>query len=198
MDGKYCIQSSFENKIPEIKKYHPYMFEIINNLTQFNDVTLDFINKNYNKIFPQNSRVIGVNVRGIAYGSQRYFRHVRQPSINEIIELVKEKLDEWEMEYIYFACELEAHVERMKEEFGEKVLYLNRMRYVEDHKPDEANPLYISGMRRQVNLEYLTEMVMLSKCNALISGISSGEKAAIIWNNHNYEHIKIISHGLWS
>ena len=105
------------------------------------------------------------------------------------------------MEYVFIACELESVIEIIKCKFGEKVLNLPRLRYKKSPKRGDVekglDPLYVPGQKYQTNLDYLTEMVLLSRCTALLAAMSSGVRVAIIWNNCRYENMKIFENGLW-
>lgn len=84
---------------------------------------------------------------------------------------------------------------------GEKVLVLPRLRYSVSPKRGDVekglDPLYLPGRKYQTNLDYVTEMVLLSRCNSLLAAMSSGVRCALIWNNNQYENIRIFENGLW-
>lgn len=165
-------------------------------LFPFNDVTEERIEGKMKEIFPQGKKILGVSVRATSYGIKSISRHPKQPTLGGIIDTVKKKLVDWEIDYIFFTCESEEVVNIMREEFGERLLYLERLRYKELPQV-ENNPLYAPGQKYQTNLDYLTEMALLSRCNSLIAGMSGGVRAAIIWNEGRYENIEIFDTGLW-
>lgn len=105
------------------------------------------------------------------------------------------------MEYVFITCEYAPLIERFNNVLGDKVIYLPRKRYVTPPKRGDVekklDPLYVPGQKYQTNLDYLTEMVLLSRCNSLLAAMSSGTRAAIIWNAGKYEHMQIIENGLW-
>ena len=90
-------------------------------------------------------------------------------------------------------------VDAMKEAFGDYLIVLPRLR---DHltRPADGvtqNPMYAPGQRYQTNLDYLTEVALLSKCDSLVGSMSSGMRTAIIWNAEHYEHVVVFEKGLW-
>lgn len=167
-------------------------------LFQLNDETAEYINNHQKNLFPENAKILGVSVRGNAYGSRSVVNHPIQPSIAELAANVRSYMEEWGMDYIFFTCESAEVVNEMKERFGDKLIFLPRMRY--EKEPSEVaseNPLYAPGRRYQTNLDYMTEMVLLSRCDSLVAGISGGVRAAIIWNAGKYENVHIFDKGLW-
>lgn len=167
-------------------------------LFQLNDVTLEYINNYQNILFPKNVKILGVSVRGNAYGSRSVVNHPIQPSITELATTVNNFLEQWKMDYIFFTCESAEVINEIKGRFGNKLIYLPRLRYEKEPSENEKeNPLYAPGQKYQTNLDYLTEMVLLSRCDALVAGISGGVRAAIIWNAGEYENIHIFDKGLW-
>lgn len=169
--------------------------------TELNSKTKKYTDEWQRKLFPKNSKILGVVYRSTSYGSEGTCsgNHPVQPSLVELVKQVKKYLKEWGMEYVYFVNEEEKNIEYMQSIFGNKVIILPRKRYKNFHEftPEDPNPLYVKGQRYNTNLSYLTEIVLLSKCNGLLGAMSSGTRAAIIWNSGEYEHIKIIDLGLW-
>lgn len=163
----------------------------------FNDVTKAHIEEWQEKLFPHDARILGVSVRGSAYGVHPVHGHPKQPAIEKVISIVKENFESQKMDYIFFACEAEFFVEQMQAEFGDRLIVLPRERIKTEPKEGEGNPLYRPGQRYQTNLDYLTEMALLSRCTSIIAGMSSGTRVAIIWNANRFEKTVIFDNGLW-
>lgn len=170
-------------------------------LIPLNEITQQYVNEAYKKLFPEEKRVLGVVVRGASYGrvGTPNHSHPKQASMNELINSVKRYCEEWNMEYVFFVNEMEELVDVMKNEFGDKLIVLPRQRDHLDRPADgiTENPLYADGCRYQTNLDYVTEVALLSKCNALLGSMSSGARTALIWNDNNYEHVYMVEKGLW-
>lgn len=86
------------------------------------------------------------------------------------------------------------------------MIYLHRQRYrnyhiYSDNSPnptnEDLNPLYVSGNRYKTNLDYITEMALLSKCDCLLSALSNGIKAVLLWGVKNFEHVEILDKGVY-
>ena len=167
----------------------------------FNDITAKYIDEAYNNLFPQGKKVLGVVLRGAAYGRHGtpLNSHPMQISLNELMDETKKYLKEWDMEYIFFVNEMQELVEQMQKAFGDKLIVLPRQRDHIDRPTDGVtkNPLYADGCKYKTNLDYLTEVALLSRCDALIGSMSSGARTAIIWNAGKYENVNIFDKGLW-
>ncbi len=175
-------------------------------IVEFNEITKKYIYDAQNRLFPKNKKIMGVAIRGTSYAKINAGHHAAQPSVSEMIELIKYYYEIWEMDYIFFTNEEEETVELMKKEFGEKLIYLPRQRYrnyhiYSDNSPnptnEDLNPLYVSGNRYKTNLDYITEMALLSKCDCLLSALSNGIKAVLLWGGKNFEHVEILDKGVY-
>lgn len=167
---------------------------------KLNEETSNYIQTKQDELFPPNKRILGVAVRAMAYGSHVLKNHPIQPRFDQLVEEIKNALESWEMDYVYFSCESEEYVNRMRDIFGEKLLCLTRRRYKKEPEvglKDDKNELYMAGRKFQTNLDYLTEMVLLSRCTALLASMTGGVRATIVWNRNKYEHIKILQGEAW-
>lgn len=171
-------------------------------LIRFNPTTEKYINDKYTELFPQNDeKVLGVVVRGSSYGAvgTQNKSHPKQVNIQELINYVRKYMNEWDIHKLFFVNEVQELVELMREEFGDDLIVLPRMRDSLSRKADgiTKNPMYEDGQRYQTNLDYVTEIALLSKCDSVMGSMSSGLRTAIIWNAHKYEHIFVIDKGVW-
>ncbi len=184
---------------PPFKNYAQGLAELCpkyDSLITLNDFTKEYIDRQQAQLFSSDERVLGISVRGVSYGIKNLANHPKQPKIEALMKRIDKVLEEWKIDKIYFACELDTLVQIMKDKYGEKLVSLPRLRY--NVQPTaEDNPLYVPGQRYQTNLDYLTEMVLLSRCTCLMGGMSSGLRAAIIWNAGVYEQIDIFDNGMY-
>jgi hypothetical protein len=194
----YGLIPSTEIKSPFNKYIKDLMIKCVeyDNYNSLNEFTYKFVDTWKNILFGDNKKILGCSVRGMSYGIKNVPGHPIQPKIKELIKMVEKRLIEWNMEYVFFACESEVLVEEMKEHFKEKLILLPRDRYKKIPEKED-DPLYEDGHRYKTNLEYLTEMYLLSKCNSLIAGMSGGVRVAVIWNKNMYEHVEIFENKKW-
>lgn len=189
---------------PPFMKYAQELAEQCPKYTQYiplNETTESYVRQYYNQLFPSNEKVLGVVVRGASYGQTGtpMHSHPKQAKIRELIQAIRHYSEEWNMQYIFFVNEMQELVDMMKAEFGDKLIVLPRLRDHMDRPADgiTQNPMYAPGQRYQTNLDYVTEVALLSKCDALIGSMSSGMRTAIMWNAEQYEHMVIFEKGLW-
>ena len=187
-----AIQAPFSRYAAKLVKFCPKY----DALFTLNAPTAEYIQKWQDKLFEPDYRILGVSVRGASYGASNIPGHPIQPAMKDLITAIYKYMEEWELDHIFFTCEMVSAVEMIQEEFGDKVIVLPRQRY-EKLPTAEDNPLYEPGVRYQTNLDYLTEMVLLSRCTCLLAGMSGGVRCAIIWNAGNYEKTKIYENGMW-
>lgn len=166
-----------------------------------NQTTQAYVDKSYDELFPKGKKVLGVVVRGSAYGKNAtpLRSHPKQIDIKNLIKETEKYLELWEMDCIFFVNEIQEMVDEMKEAFGDRMICLPRERDHIDRPTDgiTKNPLYADGRRYQTNLDYVTEVALLSRCDSLIGSMSSGARTALIWNAQKYEHIYMFEKGLW-
>lgn len=168
-------------------------------LISFNDITAKYIAQKEEALFPKGARILGVSIRGTDYGSGGFATHPVQASICDLIVAIKKRMRQWDMEYVFFACESDVVVDAVRNKIGDKLLVLPRLRYKGRTSPqdDEHNPLYRQGHRYQTNLDYVTEMALLSRCTSLLASMSGGVRVAVIWNAMRYEKMEIMDNGIW-
>lgn len=200
-DFKYIPQCTMA---PPYDKYARDLAEkcpkYLKNVT-LNEVTEKYVSKAQEELFPKDKRIMGVVLRGAAYGhgGTPYRSHPQQVGMDELKKSIWKRMEEWEMDYIFFVNEMQEMVDEMREEFGEKLIVLPRMRDTFERPMDgiTKNPMYYDGNRYQTNLDYVTEVALLSRCDTLIGSMSSGMRTALIWNAQKYEHTYVFDKGLW-
>ena len=148
-------------------------------------------------------KVLGVLLRGTDYTACKPKGHPVQPEIDDVIRIIKEKVDKLGCDKIYLATE-DSKIERqINEHFPGKVLINQRVYYdnefeqgnynwIKDVHFDRANDDYLKG------LEYLSSLIIISKCDALVAGNCGGTQMAVFLNNHRYEEKYIFDLGLYS
>lgn len=169
-------------------------------LISLNETTAKYIAQKEEMLFPKGARILGVSIRGTDYGDKGanvFATHPIQTSVSDLILAIKKRMRQWNMDYVFLACESNAVVDAIRNKIGEKLLVLPRCRYEGRSAPqdDEHNPLYKQGHRYQTNLDYVTEMTLLSRCTSLLACMSGGVRTAIIWNAMRYEKMEIIDNG---
>ncbi|MBR1439614.1 MAG: hypothetical protein IJ589_00165 [Lachnospiraceae bacterium] len=147
------------------------------------------------KRFDGYSFVIGVHYRGTDMRAGTYSDHPVTHILNEYIDNVERVLDQHPDAVIYLATDEEAAVTTFSNHFGNIVLSQNAFRSAASNSTQDGIHFQENNRphhRYQMGLEVLTDAWILSKCSALICGLSNVAGAAVLWNQNNYQEIKVI------
>lgn len=163
----------------------------------FNNKTLEIVNKKIkeNSLFDSNKKMLGVAVRGTEYLKAK--NHSKQFPINDLVALALRKKDEWNLDGVFVTTEEEKTLELFKEKIP-NVTYLKRKRFSTEYDGSTA-VIYLSpkgNSRYETDLDYITEIYMLSLCDSLIGSMNSGYRTAQIWNDGRYSHCELLDIGL--
>ena len=177
------------------------LFEIIGNVIPLKKEVQQTIEQQYRKIFPEDARVLGVVCRGTDL--LNFSCHSRQPSVRELIAIAEEKMEAWNCPYLFLASDTDAAVKEFRAYFGEHVLTNTCQRYdrwkersggsdsLGDVRFSRERDAYLRG------LEYLTTLMLLSRCNCLTGTLIGSTVGAIGFNMGKFEEIEIIDRGIY-
>ena len=160
-----------------------------------------YVNKEVSELLT-NRKVLGVLCRGTDYTMTKPSSHPVQPTENEILNKVEEVFLAKEYEYIYLATEDSIYEDLFRKKFGncllvnkrqyyDKIFTENGLHRLKDVHFQRENDLYFKG------LEYLSSLIILSKCQGLVAGNCGGTQAAVFWNNGNYKDMYVFDLGLY-
>lgn len=124
--------------------------------------------------------------------------HPVQASVDEMLEISEMHMKKWECPYVFFTCQTSDTERMFKEKFGDRAISLNRNRTSYEELP-EGSELKNKKMKEdayQHELEYITEMFLLSKCTSFICSENSGSEAAFIMSN-GFENFRCIKKGIY-
>lgn len=149
------------------------------------------INETYKTLFPRNGKILGVVYRGTDYN--RAYRHKASGDLDKFIIYIRKYISRIKYDYIFLATEVEEATGRFKEEFGDKVFWVEQERY----KSSERRWLYLIHFNRENDelkrgMEYITVLDLLSKCGAIVGPNTGTVRAAIVLNNREYEYVNIL------
>lgn len=172
-----------------IDMWHRYFVKYIG----FSTVLMGEIEKKYDQYFEEKEgeRILGVSLRGTDYFNKPY-EHPVQPTIEQAIGMTHKVIEEHKCKWIYLAAEDVHIIDAYEQEFGECLFYVREVQVYGDLKPgenitshsfDRENDRYLRGM------EYMTQKALLTKCNCLIGGRTSGNVAVMVWQpNYDYTY----------
>ena len=129
--------------------------------------------------------------------------HPAQPEMEQFIEDIRTCMRRWNCDRVFVSTESQQTIERLQEAFGEKLIFTERKRknYALDTPAalrEEELRYYKQLSREQVNIDYLKEIYMLSRCTCLLAGRSNSVLAAVLWNGGQYEHYSIYDLGTYT
>lgn len=166
------------------------------------------INVERDKLFVKGKKVLGVAIRaGLRAGMMKnkalYNATPKQPSCEEFIELIEDKLAKWECDAIFLSCDDREYLEKISSHFGEICYYVERKlcRFFKDDKPvlDRSEVfLEVAQQSTRIHVEdYIKEVYLLAQCNCLYSCIGGGSEFAYFVNGGRYEHLEVYDKGLY-
>lgn len=127
----------------------------------------------YEKEFAGNDRFLGVLARGTDYLNPAV-QHALMPSVKELLAGVKESMERNQCNRIFVATEDEEILQAMKQEFGDRLLFVEQKRY-RGEQQDKLGHLsdYVNGAI-EMNRSYLAAMYLLAKCQCFFGGYTTG------------------------
>lgn len=158
----------------------------------------EHIEEQYGKLFPEGEKVLGVLCRGTDISLRRPSGHSVMPRAEEMARRAGELMEQWGCTRIFLTTEETAAVEQFREAFGDRVFFTECARYgdtgdklLADIRFDRKDDRYLRG------LEYLTNIVLLSKCDCLLGVYVGGTVGALEMNGGAYEHVEIMDLGVY-
>ena len=138
------------------------------------------------KLFSREDRVLGVILRGTDFLVRKLKGRPIPPPVDFAKSIVNAKLKEWKCNKFFLATEDKKILESFQENFGYRCVLLDRGyvdynsvkdKWVTACSIDRENDRYLQGK------EYLTQIVLLSMCNALVAARCSGATTAMMLDN---------------
>jgi len=152
------------------------------------------IDNEFNQII-KGKRVLGIVKRGSDMINCK--GHAIQPDIKDLIAKASYSMTKWNCDFLFLASEETIAVDEFKKIFGDKLLtnqsarineYIEKKAYT-DISFNRENDKYLKG------LEYLTTVVLLSRCTCLIGSLVGATAGALGMNGGRYENTYIYDLG---
>lgn len=151
----------------------------------------------WQNIKPAESKVLGVKVRGTDYVELKPHNHNIQPTVEQVIEKVREFLASHdEYGYILVATEDSKVYQKFDDAFPGKLLTIGDSRienYVGGGVTEQKN--VGNQSRKALTTQYLEEMYLLAKCDSLICSLTSSLVPTLLWNGGKYEEVYLFDLG---
>lgn len=164
---------------------------------KLNESTQKYVDAECEELFHRDFKgVLGVHVRGTDYNNAK--GHPIQPKVDDIIHCVKQYMKTERYKKIYLATE-EQKVVQLFKDFFPGIVFVNKSMYYDEFdfshqwisnaSFDREDDRYLQG------LEYLSSVVLLSKCAGLVCGLCGGSYAALYFNNGKYKDVSFFDLG---
>lgn len=175
-----------------------YWRELAHKYIRLNHKTEQYVQNLEKQLFAPGDRVVGVKCRGTDYLRAKPEGHPRQPSVEQIIHKTEEVMQEHECNKIFLATEDEKMYDAFAEYFKDMVV-TNKQEYVHYEKGPIGQVVYREDTKERYmeGLEYLSQIVILSRCNCFVAGLTSGTIGAMFLTK-GYEYSYIFDLGLYS
>lgn len=176
---------------------------IANKHLRFNSSIMEYIAVMEKSLFPKSGKILGVSLRR-EFNKLRETNYVltkihpAQPKIEEYVQDIKKNMKEWNCNYLFLSIDDRETCDALAKIFNKQCIVIDRPRnhfyenglIVDDagiikKEFDRENNVYLTAK------EYIAEVALLSKCDCLLTGKSSGTQAAYIMNNGKYDHIMV-------
>ncbi len=152
----------------------------------------------WSKTFKEEDRVLGVLCRGSDYLRLKPTGHARQPEPEQCIEKTKELMKVWNCNKVYLSTEDERILQLFRKELENGLFYYDKA-YIKDPGTGYVTQVRLDRFddARKQGEEYLIQILILSKCNALLAGACGGTIGAELFSK-GYEREFIWDLGLYS
>lgn len=130
------------------------------------------------------SKILGILCRGTDYTNIRPYNHPVQPSLDAVLAKADEFMRIYQCGYCYLATEDQDILNAFQSKFQDKLLTTQKI-YYESDLADTINQTNISNhvdVHRK-NMEYLTALILLSKCQYFIGGRTSGTVVSLLFSD---------------
>ncbi len=160
-----------------------------------NAYVMDFIYEHVSDILDklEFNRVLGVYYRGTTYKMLK--DHPSPIEESEYLDMIKQEMIVQNCNYIFIISDEWEFVEKMKKTYS-NVLYVEhpRIKGFDTQKNKSIREQLPDGSKDEIEnlLYYLEDVYIFSKCTSIIGSMNNGLYTSIIWNNGEYENVKII------
>ncbi len=169
---------------------------------RFNKKTHDYIANEIREILKPEKRVLGCLVRGTDYTHLKPTGHPVQPEVDVILSDARDMLISGDYDYIYLATEDGRIDKKFRDTFGDKLLINKRNYYDEIYENNNIDLIKDVHFNRENDdyykgVEYLSSLMILSRCDSLIAGNCGGTQAAVFINKMRYKECKVYDLGIY-
>lgn len=179
--------------IPYCKIVRKVWGRLIHDLCRLNENERQYIENECRDVLGKGNRVLAIVCRGTDYKTANM---EKQPEVCDVISEAQKWMEKYGYDKIYLATEEEAIYDQFEKAFPGKILVNKRTYY--DKAMKEQNVQWIGqvSFNRENDdylkgLEYLSSIIIVSRCKALLGGYCGASNMALLYNGEQYERFKI-------
>lgn len=139
------------------------------------------IDNKINNLINGENRVLGVLARGTDYVKLQPSNHPIQPSVEMLINKSKVVMHEYNCNKLFLATEDKKIADAFKSTFGDKCI-TNQKDYVKYEDGYLSDIKYNNENKIENGIDYLSSILILSKCNCIVAGRTSGTVGACLFS----------------
>lgn len=183
-----------------LKESSWYWMKMYNEFFKLNNIAREYCDKEFKDLFKgTENRILGVHVRGTDMINAK--GHNIQPDIDVVLKQVQKLLKSGKFDKVYLATESYANVVLFREKLGCERVIVNSSEYYDSVNYDNGQAVNEVSFERENDrylrgLEYLSAVMLLSKCGGIIGGLCGGTVAAYYINGGKYRYTKLYDLGM--
>lgn len=142
---------------------------------------------------------IGVFIRGTDYTRLRPTGEYVQPSIEQLINKIREFSEKYSEKPIFLVTEDYAYYQILVGSFGDRIRIVSYDSFIKDYADNVflGESSFLDKNKKNRGMKYLVKIVLLSKCKYLISSIAKGSIMAYSLNGNEYEDEFVFNLGVY-
>lgn len=165
-----------------------------------NEKTRSYITQEEKTLAVDYEKTLGVLVRGTDYVSTKPKYHPIQPDVSDIVKKAEEYIQRYGFTKIYLATEEERIYQQFADHFGKDLILVNKREYYDGIYKEGELIGRVHFNREHDNywrsIEYLSSLVILSRCKELCAGNCGGAKFAMLYSD-TYERPYVFDLGYY-
>lgn len=153
--------------------------------------------KEWERLFSKNDKVLGVRCRGTDYVMERPKWHAVQPNIDQVLEQISRIMKEQHCTKIYLMTEDEKYYQAIENEWGNSVVTYREDDFIKYSSGSVGKASYEQTNNcRESGKHYLIQTMLLSKCHCLCAGRVSATAVALLMTT-GYEYVYLFDLGIY-
>lgn len=142
------------------------------------------VEKKYKELFK--GKVLGVFIRGTDYVQIKPKGHYAQPSIDDVKEKIDEFLAKYKIDSIFVVTEDYSYFEFLKKTYGDMV-FSSDYYFVKNYNKNDYVSSSFDNDKYDRGANYLIRLLLLKKCNYLISSLTNGSLFLKLMTDRKYD-----------